>query len=67
MSHGMHAKPAPGDITICIQCQSILVFGDNLKPRWPTEAEMLDIAGRRDIVMAQRALFQAKRDKGLTK
>ncbi len=32
-------RPAPGDVTVCIGCATLLVFGQDLRPRWPTEEE----------------------------
>jgi hypothetical protein len=36
-------KPKPGDISICVKCQAILIFGDKLMLRPPTEAEIAEI------------------------
>jgi len=58
---GPRAKPTSGDVTICTECRSILVFGDNMRLRWPTDAEMVGIAGDRRIVMAMRALAEMPR------
>ena len=58
---GGNAAPSPGDVTICIECQSICVFDAKLKMRTPTDSEMYDIAGDRRIIMAQRALASVKK------
>lgn len=47
--------PRPGDITICIGCGHIMAFADDLTMRALTDAEMVEIAGRPDIIAAQKA------------
>jgi hypothetical protein len=42
--------PAPGDITVCAYCQTILLFDDRLRMRLPTFAEMIDLADDPRIV-----------------
>ena len=39
------ARPRPGDFTVCIRCAKVLVFNENLKMRFPTGEELLEIAG----------------------
>lgn len=50
------ARPKEGDFTICIKCGHLMVFGDGLKLRNPTEEELRDIAGDPRIVRASTAL-----------
>jgi hypothetical protein len=37
-----HATPLPGDITVCIQCGGLLIFGPELKVRPPTPEEQAE-------------------------
>jgi hypothetical protein len=37
------AVPTPGDISVCLNCGQILVFGDDLIQRMPTEEELAKI------------------------
>lgn len=55
------AKPSPGDVTICIECGHIMAFDHDLTMRALTDAEMVEVAGARDIVMAQRALAELRK------
>jgi hypothetical protein len=50
------ASPSPGDVTVCFYCGHIMVFGDDLLMRNPTDAEIHDIAGDPRVLAAQRAL-----------
>lgn len=51
-------RPVPGDITVCIDCISVLAFDENLQLREPTAEEMYEIAGnpllKRAIDIAHR-------------
>lgn len=38
------ASPKPGDATICSHCASLLVFGDDRHPRFPSDAELTEVA-----------------------
>jgi hypothetical protein len=51
--------PQPGDIMICIECQHIMIV-DKDGIRDPTTAEVVEIAGDRDLVRTQRAIAAAK-------
>lgn len=33
-------KPIPGDISICLYCQSLLIFDDNLMSQNPTQEQI---------------------------
>jgi hypothetical protein len=37
---GHDEKPIPGDVTLCINCASVLVFTDNLAVREPSLVEL---------------------------
>jgi hypothetical protein len=45
-----------GDISICFYCSHIAVFGDDLRIRGLTDTEMIEIAGRKDIIAAIEAI-----------
>jgi hypothetical protein len=47
------ARPKPGDITICLDCGHLMAFGDDLRVRPLTDAEMVEVAGDPRIVAAQ--------------
>jgi hypothetical protein len=56
-----HRKaPAPGNITICIGCGHIMAFGDDMRLRALTDAEMIEIAGDPRVVAVQRARRDAE-------
>jgi hypothetical protein len=59
----MPAKPRPGDVTICIECGHIMAFDGDLGMRPLTDAEMIAVAGDRNIIMAQRAIAETKKFK----
>jgi hypothetical protein len=52
--------PQPGDVSICIDCQHIMVIGSDMQLRDPTAAEAHQIAGDRDVIRYQRAIAAAK-------
>lgn len=49
------AIPDEGDISLCLYCGHIMVFGQDLILREPTTAECSEIAGRKDILAVQKA------------
>jgi ribosomal protein L32 len=53
------ARPAPGDITICIRCGHVMAFADDLTMRALTDAEVIEVAGNEDLLRYQRARGQA--------
>ena len=53
------ASPSPGDCTICLGCQDILIFTEELGLRQPTDQE-LDTLPLLEITQLQRALGQVK-------
>lgn len=52
----VRAKPKSGDVTLCIACGHLMVFGKDLKLREPNALELIAIAGDRRIVRASTAL-----------
>jgi hypothetical protein len=36
------SRPTPGDFTICLYCDQLMVFEDNLELRAPTDAERIE-------------------------
>jgi hypothetical protein len=48
-------RPKPDDITICLYCGHVMAFGERLRLRPLTDAEMVEIAGNRTILAARRA------------
>jgi hypothetical protein len=55
-------SPNPGDVTVCIYCGHIMVFGEGLKLRNPDDDEIKEIAGDRRILAIQRARARMKED-----
>lgn len=53
--------PRPGDLTVCMDCRHLMVFGDDMKFRNPTEKEMIEIAGNQEMVTAMKMLHWADR------
>jgi hypothetical protein len=47
--------PKPGDYTVCLKCGHLMVFADDLSMRNPTGAEMVEVAGRMDLIIIQKA------------
>jgi len=48
-------RPEPGDFSICIECGTIMVFGDDLQLRAPNKEEAHAIAGDQRVLAIQRA------------
>ncbi len=51
--------PSPGDVTICLGCQDVLIFTEELGLRRPTEAEIQALP-LDEISRYQRALWELK-------
>jgi hypothetical protein len=49
------AAPSPGDFTICFRCGHVMTFGDDLKLRALTGAEIEELAGDPRLVKMQTA------------
>jgi hypothetical protein len=53
-----HATPKPNDVTVCIECASVLVFTDDLNVRAPNIVELTSAmkhVGVAEIVAAVKA------------
>jgi hypothetical protein len=63
---GINVEDAPGegDVSICFKCGHIAIFNANMQLRNPTDAEMYELAGDKNIIDAQAALAMMKRLKG---
>jgi hypothetical protein len=50
------ASPSPGDITVCIECASPLIFTEALRLRkpWPGEVDVSEPTLRRAIFLVQQ-------------
>jgi hypothetical protein len=57
------AQPKPGNITICIDCGHVMVFGHDMWPRNPTREEQIEMAGDKRLLAAQRVLGAFKAGK----
>jgi hypothetical protein len=40
--------PEPGSVTVCLYCGAVLIIGNDLKPRKPTDAELADIVASKE-------------------
>lgn len=56
------AKPAPGDVTVCIGCGNVSVFTEKLKLRKPTAAELKEITEDPRIKEVQKAIRVVKHE-----
>ena len=54
-------QPKVGDVTICIKCTEIAVFGNNLKLRKPTKKEMEEFKKNTELMGAQTKLKQFRK------
>lgn len=46
-AHGW--TPSPGDGTLCAYCGTLLIFGTDMRPRLPTDAELADYMADPDV------------------
>jgi hypothetical protein len=53
--------PQPGDVSLCLYCHHLMIFGDDSKPRNPTDEEMMELAGDPDLIRAMKTLAEFKR------
>jgi hypothetical protein len=58
------AMPRPGDVSICAYCASLLVYSDELHPRFPTDAELVDITADPGVRRAQAAALAFIAERG---
>lgn len=56
------SSPSAGDVTICFYCGHVMVFAADLTLRAPTDTEMYEIAGDKQLLQAQRLLARFKED-----
>lgn len=54
-------SPEPGDFSICLECQGLYVFGEDMQLRELTEAEILEVP-LDQVSRFQRNLTRAKAD-----
>jgi hypothetical protein len=54
-------RPKPGDWSICYNCGHIMTFAADLTLRNPTDAEMIEIAGDKRLLLAQQAIANDKK------
>jgi hypothetical protein len=47
-----YRPPQPGDLAICIRCTHVMAYGDDLRVRALTDAEIVNVAGDPDMVEA---------------
>lgn len=53
--------PDPGDISLCLECGNIAVFGDNLELRQPTWQESLEFEQDHELMSTQAIIFAIKK------
>ena len=54
--------PFPGAVSICANCGHLMVFADDMTFREPTEKEVLEMAGNKEILDAMKVRILFKRD-----
>jgi hypothetical protein len=55
------AVPNSGDISVCFYCGHIMIFAPDMTVRSLTDSEMIEIAGRPDIIQAMKIIGYAKK------
>jgi hypothetical protein len=50
------AIPKPGCATICAYCGHLMMFADDLTLRNPTDAEIIELAGKKEYLFAQEVV-----------
>ena len=58
-THVGDVDPDPGDVAVCLECGHVMVFADDLTARDPTDDEMVEIAGDRDVLAVQKARHES--------
>jgi hypothetical protein len=65
LDHALSTKgdhvPQPGDMSICLQCHHLMAFDDNIRLRELTDAELIEVAGHKDLIRAMTALAEFKK------
>lgn len=59
---GHHNAPKPGSITICIRCGHIMAFSDQMTFRELNDDEIKDVAGLPQILAAQWAILNRRKE-----
>jgi hypothetical protein len=54
------ATPSPGDFTVCMYCNHLMAFANDMTLRELTGSEMVEAAGRLDLLRLQSAIHYAK-------
>lgn len=52
---GDHA-PSPGDATVCLDCQHLMMYADDMTLRNLTDEEMIEVAGDPRILTAMKVV-----------
>lgn len=54
--------PQAGDVTVCLYCSHLMVFAEDMSLRAPNDAELIELAGRPDILRVMQFVreFQEK-------
>lgn len=53
-------RPRPGNFSICIRCGHVMAFADDLTMRPLTDAEVVHIAGDKEMLRYQAAIGAAR-------
>jgi hypothetical protein len=48
--------PRPGDVTVCLDCRHLMVYGDDLQLRNPTDDEIVEMAGTPELILGMKML-----------
>ena len=56
--------PSPGDISLCLYCGHVMIYGENLGLREPTDSEIVEIADNPELVLASNAIAAIKKRVG---
>jgi hypothetical protein len=55
--------PSEGDVSVCAWCGNLAVYDSKLKLRSLTDKEVIEVAGHKDILIAQKAIANVKKRK----
>lgn len=50
------ATASPGDVTVCFGCHHVMIYGDGLILRAPTDEEIVEMAGDPSLINVMKAL-----------
>jgi len=48
--------PTPGSVSICMYCHHLMIYGDDMILRNPTNEEMMELAGDEELLQAMKLL-----------